>query len=83
MKAEIQPLLSKDQCHRVVLIARAKEIGAKTIVTASTGNAGAALTEIAAASGWHAIIFAPKSAPPAKIAQLLVFGRGHSCGRQL
>jgi threonine synthase len=57
-----------------VLIARAKEIGAKTIVTASTGNAGAALAGMAAASGWHAIIFAPKSAPPAKIAQLLVFG---------
>ncbi len=57
-----------------VLIARAKEIGARTIVTASTGNAGAALAGMAAASGWHAIIFAPKSAPPAKIAQLLVFG---------
>lgn len=57
-----------------VLIARAKEINAKTIVTASTGNAGAALAGMAAAAGWHAIIFAPKSAPPAKIAQLLVFG---------
>jgi len=57
-----------------ILIARAKEINAKTIVTASTGNAGAALAGMAAASGWHAIIFAPKSAPPAKIAQLLVFG---------
>lgn len=57
-----------------ILIARAKEIGAKTIVTASTGNAGAALAGMAAATGWHAVIFAPKSAPPAKIAQLLVFG---------
>ena len=57
-----------------ILIARAKEIHAPTIVTASTGNAGAALAGMAAASGWHAIIFAPKSAPPAKIAQLLVFG---------
>ncbi len=57
-----------------ILIARAKEINAPTIVTASTGNAGAALAGMAAASGWHAIIFAPKSAPPAKISQLLVFG---------
>ncbi len=56
-----------------ILIARAKEIGAKTIVTASTGNAGAALAGMAAAAGWKAVIFAPKSAPPAKIAQLLVF----------
>ena len=52
-----------------ILIARAKEIGAKTIVTASTGNAGAALAGMAAAAGWKAVIFAPKSTPPAKIAQ--------------
>ncbi len=57
-----------------VLIARAKEINAPIVVTASTGNAGAALAGMAAAAGWHAIIFAPKTAPPAKIAQLLVFG---------
>ena len=57
-----------------ILIARAKEIGAETICTASTGNAGAALAGMAAASQWKAIIFAPKTAPQAKIAQLLVFG---------
>lgn len=57
-----------------VLVARAKEINAPTIVTASTGNAGAALAGMAAAANWKAIIFAPKTAPPAKIAQLLVFG---------
>lgn len=56
-----------------VLIARAKEIGAQTIVTASTGNAGAALAGMAAATDHHAVIFAPKTAPPAKISQLLVF----------
>ena len=57
-----------------ILIARAKQIGAETIATASTGNAGAALAGMAAASQWKAIIFAPKTAPQAKIAQLLVFG---------
>ncbi len=57
-----------------ILIARAKQIGAETIATASTGNAGAALAGMAAASGWKAVIFAPKTAPQAKIAQLLVFG---------
>ena len=57
-----------------ILIARAKEIGAETIATASTGNAGAALAGMAAASQWKAVIFAPKTAPQAKIAQLLVFG---------
>ncbi len=44
------------------------------MVTASTGNAGAALAGMSAAVGQKAIIFAPKTAPPAKVAQLLVFG---------
>ena len=57
-----------------ILIARAKQIGAETIATASTGNAGAALAGMAAASNWKAVIFAPKTAPQAKIAQLLIFG---------
>ncbi len=57
-----------------VLIARAREIGAEVVVTASTGNAGAALAGMAAAVGHKAVIFAPKTAPPAKIAQLLTFG---------
>lgn len=57
-----------------LLVARAREIGAEVIVTASTGNAGAALAGMAAAVGHKAVIFAPKSAPPAKIAQLRVYG---------
>jgi len=63
----------KDRASAVV-VARAREIGAETIVTASTGNAGAALAGMSAAVGQKAIIFAPKSAPPAKVAQLLVYG---------
>ena len=57
-----------------ILVARAREIGAEVIVTASTGNAGAALAGMAAAVGHKSVIFAPKDAPPAKIAQLRVFG---------
>ncbi|MFC1996415.1 threonine synthase [Chloroflexota bacterium] len=57
-----------------ILVARAQEIGAEIIVTASTGNAGAALAGMAAAVGHKAVIFAPKSAPPAKVAQLLIYG---------
>jgi len=63
----------KDRASAVV-VARAREIGAEVIVTASTGNAGAALAGMCAAVGQKAVIFAPKSAPPAKVAQLLVFG---------
>jgi threonine synthase len=55
-------------------VTRAQEIGAQVVVTASTGNAGAALAGMSAAVGQEAIIFAPKSAPQAKVAQLLVFG---------
>jgi threonine synthase len=57
-----------------VLMARAREIGAEIVVTASTGNAGAALAGMAAAVGHKAVIFAPKTAPAAKIAQLQIFG---------
>jgi threonine synthase len=63
----------KDRASAIV-VARAREINADVIVTASTGNAGAALAGMSAAVGQKAVIFAPRSAPPAKIAQLLVFG---------
>jgi threonine synthase len=63
----------KDRASAVVL-ARAREIGAEVVVTASTGNAGAALAGMAAAVGHKAIVFAPRTAPPAKVAQLLIFG---------
>lgn len=63
----------KDRASAVV-VARAREIEAEVVVTASTGNAGAALAGMAAAIGQKAIIFAPRTAPPAKIAQLLIYG---------
>jgi threonine synthase len=63
----------KDRASAVV-VARARQIGAEVVVTASTGNAGAALAGMAAAVNQKAVIFAPRTAPPAKIAQLLIFG---------
>ena len=63
----------KDRASAIV-VARAREIGADIVVTASTGNAGAALAGMAAAISQKAVIFAPRTAPPAKIAQLLIFG---------
>jgi threonine synthase len=62
----------KDRASAVV-VARAQELGVQVVVTASTGNAGAALAGMAAAVGQKAIIFAPRTAPPAKIAQLLIY----------
>src|SRR5512143_2574561 len=63
----------KDRASAVV-VARAQEIKAEVVVTASTGNAGAALAGMSAAIGQKAVIFAPKTAPPAKVAQLLIYG---------
>jgi threonine synthase len=63
----------KDRASAVV-VARARQVGAEPVITASTGNAGAALAGMAAAAGLPAIILAPRSAPPAKVAQLLMFG---------
>ena len=63
----------KDRASAVV-VGRAREISADTVVTASTGNAGAALAGMAASVNQEAVIFAPRTAPAAKIAQLLVYG---------
>lgn len=63
----------KDRASAVV-VARAQEIGAQVLITASTGNAGAALAGMAAAAQLKAVILAPKNAPVAKVAQLLIFG---------
>jgi len=63
----------KDRASAIV-VGRAREINAEIVVTASTGNAGAALAGMAAAIGQKSIIFAPKTAPQAKIAQLLIYG---------
>ncbi len=63
----------KDRASAVV-VTRARELKSEVVVTASTGNAGAALAGMSAAVGQKAVIFAPKSAPQAKVAQLLVFG---------
>ena len=57
------------------VVARAIEKGIKVISTASTGNAAAALAGVCASvADAQAVIFVPASAPPAKIAQLLVYG---------
>ncbi len=63
----------KDRASAIV-VSRAIEAGIDTIIAASTGNAGAAMACMAASVGKRAIILAPRSAPPAKIAQLLTYG---------
>lgn len=63
----------KDRASAIA-VARTRELGYPVVATASTGNAAAALASQAASAGVPATIFVPRSAPPAKIAQLLVYG---------
>ncbi|MBI3958544.1 MAG: threonine synthase [Chloroflexi bacterium] len=63
----------KDRASAIA-VARAQEKGSAVVATASTGNAAAALAGQAAAAGQASVIFVPKTAPKAKIAQLLVYG---------
>ena len=79
-----QPLLLKDdgrnpsasfKCRAsAVALMRAKELGHTLVTGASTGNAASATAVLAAAPGIRTRIFVPKTAPRAKIAQLLTFG---------
>lgn len=63
----------KDRASAVAL-AVARERGASVIAGATTGNAGSSMACLAASVGRPCVIFVPEHAPPAKLAQLLVFG---------
>ena len=63
----------KDRASAIAVV-KAQEKGAEIVTTASTGNAAAALSGLCASVEQANVIFVPKSAPPAKIAQLLTFG---------
>ena len=64
----------KDRASALVL-ARALAAGIDVVSTASTGNAAAALAGLGASlPEIDTVIFVPAAAPPAKVAQLLVYG---------
>jgi threonine synthase len=69
-----QPSASFKDRASIVAVVKAQERGAEVITTASTGNAGAALSAMCASVAQKNVIFVPESAPPAKVAQLLVYG---------
>ena len=70
----VNPTASFKDRASAVAVVKAREIGAEIITTASTGNAAAALAGLSASVGLPAVIFVPKTAPPAKIAQHLIYG---------
>lgn len=57
-----------------LMVSEASRIGEKRIVCASTGNAASALAAVCANAGKKAIIFVPKSAPRAKLVQIILYG---------
>ena len=69
-----QPTASLKDRASAMAVVKAQERGAEVVTTASTGNAAAALSGISASVGLSNVIFVPKSAPEAKIAQLLAYG---------
>ena len=61
-----------------VMMSMAVEAGAREVVEDSSGNAGASVAAYAARAGVAARIFAPASAPAAKLGQIAVYGaRAH------
>jgi threonine synthase len=63
----------KDRASAIAVV-KGREMGARVISTASTGNAAAALAGMCAAVGQQSVIFVPRSAPEAKVTQLLAYG---------
>lgn len=64
---------TKDRASLLV-VAKAREYGFKTVACASTGNAATALAAVGAAAGIETIVFVPASAPPAKLVQIASYG---------
>jgi threonine synthase len=70
----LNPTASFKDRAAALAVVKAQELKVATVTTASTGNAAAALAGMAASVGLQAVIFVPRSAPAAKIAQHLVYG---------
>jgi len=69
-----QPTASFKDRASAIAVVKTREQGAQVVTTASTGNAAAALAGLCAAVAQPNVIFVPRTAPPAKVAQLLAYG---------
>ncbi|AOX03080.1 threonine synthase [Moorena producens PAL-8-15-08-1] len=63
----------KDRASAIAIV-KGQACHAEIITTASTGNAAASLAGLCASVGQRNVIFVPRTAPEAKIAQLLAYG---------
>jgi threonine synthase len=69
-----QPTASFKDRASAIAVVKARELGSEVVTTASTGNAAAALAGLCAAVSQSNVIFVPRTAPQAKITQLVVYG---------
>jgi len=69
-----QPTASFKDRASAIAVVKTRELGYEIVTTASTGNAAAALSGLCAAVDQPNVIFVPKTAPQAKVAQLLAYG---------
>ncbi len=69
-----QPTASLKDRASAIAVVKARELDYEVLTTASTGNAAAALSGMCAAVNQANVIFVPRTAPEAKIAQLLAYG---------
>ncbi len=57
-----------------VAVSKARELGATTLVTASSGNAAAAMSTYAARAGLRAVVLVAADTPPGKLLQMCAAG---------
>lgn len=69
-----QPTASFKDRASAIAVVKTRELGYDVVTTASTGNAAAALSGLCAAVEQPNVIFVPRTAPQAKVAQLLAYG---------
>src|SRR5262249_42033173 len=70
----LQPTGSFKDRGTAMLVGRALALGARRLVEDSSGNAGASMAAYAARAGMECTVYAPASAPPAKLRQVLSAG---------
>lgn len=70
----LQPTGSFKDRGSAMLVARARALGARRLVEDSSGNAGASMAAYAARAGLACTVYAPASAPLAKLRQVLACG---------
>jgi len=69
-----QPTASFKDRASAIAVVKTRALGYEIVTTASTGNAAAALSGLCAAVDQPNVIFVPRTAPQAKVAQLLAYG---------